>query len=178
MSLQGRECWTPGMQGRSRKHLDARHAREKPRCTPQADRSAPGNHVCYTAGCEASLHDVDKNRNLIHLQCQWVECMSMDACAAMGEHRREHTRERSDGQAQLAENRPNAGVPHTDALSAAYLRESGSSSSASKYALLMTKMAPASSGPRPFPHQAAGISSASSRAGRFPKLDPWQTLRV
>ena len=95
-----------------------------------------------------------------------------------GRHRREHTRERSDGQAQLAENRPNAGVPHTDALSAAYLRESGSSSSASKYALLMTKMAPTSSGPRPFPHQAAGISSASSRAGRFPQLDPWQTLRV
>ena len=36
----------------------------------------------------------------------------MDACAAMGEHRREHTRERSDGQAQMAENRPNAGAPH------------------------------------------------------------------
>lgn len=34
-----------------------------------------------------------------------------------GRHRREHTRERSDGQAQLAENRPNAGMPHTDALS-------------------------------------------------------------
>ena len=149
--------------------LDARHAHLKLR----------GPHLAITC----ALHQILKHgcttstQQLIHLQCRWVECMSMDACAAMGEHRREHTRERSDGQAQLAENRPNAGVQHTT-RSAAYLRESGSSSSASKYALLMTKMAPASSGPRPFPHQAAGISSASSRAGRFPKLDPWQTLRV
>lgn len=44
----------------------------------------------------------------------------MDACAAMGEHRREHTRERSDGQAQMAENRPNAGAPHAT-RSSAYL---------------------------------------------------------
>ena len=90
-----------------------------------------------------------------------------------GRHRREHTRERSDGQAQLAENRPNAGAPHTTRSSGIlegirFLFEHRH----------MTKMAPASSGPRPFPHQAAGISSASSRAGRFPKLDPWQTLRV
>ena len=131
----------------------------------------------------------------------------MDACAAMGEHRREHTRERSDGQAQMAE----CGSATRDALRG-MLRESdllfehsrsfddkwprtvqmrerhtrraqghtswGNQIASRALALLMTKRAPASSGSRPFPHQAAGISSASSRAGRFPKLDPWQTLRV
>ena len=75
--------------------LDARHAHLKLR----------GPHLAITC----ALHQILKHgcttstQQLIHLQCRWVECMSMDACAAMGEHRREHTRERSDGQAQMAE---------------------------------------------------------------------------
>ena len=90
--------------------LDARHAHLKLR----------GPHLAITC----ALHQILKHgcttstQQLIHLQCRWVECMSMDACAAMGEHRREHTRERSDGQAQMAENRPNA---HATRSAAAYL---------------------------------------------------------